>query len=151
MQDQIVVSAFWAMVLVIGSIVSPIVVALINRCMDIHKEKIRLQQRRYDEFIAHERELIEQYLRGLIAVQKSSGNDEDVKLLESLYALIPYISSGFYNQLQKYTLHVINGDKVTKEDLLTFSTIGTIFTQALDPQRRKWKWSKWRKKWTYKA
>ena len=50
MQDKIVVSSFWATVLVIGTLLSPIVTIILNRIFDLVAKRLNNQHERYESF-----------------------------------------------------------------------------------------------------
>lgn len=149
--NQLVVSTKWTIVLVIGTVLSPIVVALINQAFSCMFQKQRMIQARFDKYYSHEAELFDAYLRQTIVVERERTDENCLLLLEYYSALLPYLPSSASDALKTYTLHLVNGKKTTAQDVAAYNTFLIHFTQALDPQQRKLKWSKWRKKWTYKG
>lgn len=139
MKSQIVVSTFWAMFLVIGTVASPIIVAIINKIADVILYHDRLKQERYAGYMNRKRELFDSYLRQLAMNEKDEGRVYDKPLVEAYYALIPYLTPREANIFQVYTLKSANHEKPSKSDTQLFNEIILIIKQSLNPQQYKYK------------
>lgn len=151
MKNQLVVSTFWAMVLVIGTIISPVIVALINKICDAVIQLNKEKTVRQNDYNSHRRKLFEDYLNNLAEASRHKNQDrQNIKLINSYYVLLPYMPPKISESFQRYSMHVANGEKPSPESLRDFQVIITFIKQSLDPQQRKLKYSKWRKKWIWK-
>lgn len=151
MPSQLVVSTKWTIVLVVGTILSPIVVALINRGFDCMLQRQRMIQERFNKYYARQAELFDAYLRQTAVVSSERTPENELILVENYNALLPYLSPNIAKSLETYTLDLANGKKLTAKDKAAFNTFMYQFKQSLDPQQRKLKWSKWHKEWRYKG
>lgn len=151
MQDKIVVSSFWATVLVIGTLLSPIVTIILNRIFDLVAKRLNNQHERYESYNSRRRELLEQYLVGLVEAERAETPEErkNLKLIEVSYLLIPYLPNYMQETFQRYALEAANRKHDAKSNA-DFQIVIIYIKELLDPQGRKLRYSKRDKKWIWK-
>ena len=151
MQNKIVVSSFWATVLVIGTLLSPIITILINRVLDLIAKHINNKQKRFEEYNSRRRELLEQYLKSLADAARAETVEErkNLKIMDLYYLLLPYLPDRMTEVFQRYTLAAANGEN-TMQSRSDFQTVIIFIKELLDPQGRKLMYSTRDKKWIWK-
>ncbi|MGI1803726.1 hypothetical protein ACRPK0_09000 [Limosilactobacillus reuteri] len=151
MQDKIVVSSFWATVLVVGTLLSPIVTILINRGFDLIAKHLNNKHERFVEFNTRRRQLFEQYLQALADAARATTPEErkNLKLMDLYYMLLPYLPDNMAESFNKCTLAAANGEN-TVQSQADFQTVIIHIKELLDPQGRKLIYSKQDKKWIWK-
>lgn len=151
MENKIVVSSFWATVLVIGTLLSPIITILINRGFDLIAKHINNKHERFVEFNSRRRELFERYLQALADAARATTPEErkNLKLMDYYYMLLPYLPDYMAESFYRYTLSAANGEK-TSQSRADFQTVIIHIKELLDPQGRKLMYSKRNKKWIWK-
>ena len=149
MKDQIVVSATWAMILVLGTVLSPVLVALINRLFDVVMAIIKAKQEKQKEYNNHIRALYEDFLTNAAEASRNKKDRVNLKLIDSYYLLLPYIPSRLADDLHTFVFDFAN-KTYSQKDRIAFTNIILEIKKSLDPQQRTPKWSKWRKEWRYK-
>lgn len=151
MQDKIVVSSFWATVLVIGTLLSPIVTIILNRIFDLIAKHLKNKHERFTMYNNRRRELLEQYLQSLADAERATTAEErkNLKLMDIYYVLLPYLPDEMAEPFLRYTLSAANG-KHDKQSDLDFQMIIIRIKELLDPQERKLMYSKRNKKWIWK-
>lgn len=151
MQDKIVVSSFWATVLVIGTLLSPIVTIILNRIFDLVAKRLNNQHERYESYNSRKRELLEQYLVGLVEAERAETPEErkNLKLIEVSYLLIPYLPNYMQETFQRYALEAANRKHDAKSNA-DFQTVTIFIKELLDPRGRRWIYSTKHKKWIWK-
>lgn len=122
MKNQIVVNATWAMILVLGTVLSPIVVALVNRLFDIWLSSIKAKQEREKAYNEHLRSLYEDFLTNAAEASRNKDDRANLKLIDSYYLLLPYIPLSLANDLHRFVFDFANKE-YSKDDMRAFTNI----------------------------
>lgn len=136
MKDQIVVNATWAMILVLGTVLSPIAVALINRGFDIWMSYIKSKQAQEKEYSEHIRKLYEDFLINAAETSRNKDDRVNLKLIDSYYLLLPYIPAELSNDLRKFVFDFANKE-YSKDDAKAFTNVLIELKKSLVPHKRK--------------
>lgn len=151
MQDKIVVSSFWAAVLVTGTLLSPIITILINRGFDLIAKHLNNKHEKITEFNSRRRQLFEQYLQALADASRATTGEErkNLKLMDYYYMLLPYLPDYMTEVFYRYTTSAANGER-TPQSQADFQVVIIHIKELLDPQGRRLIYSKRDKKWIWK-
>lgn len=136
MKDQIVVNATWAMILVLGTVLSPIAVALVNRLFDIWLSSIKAKQEREKAYNEHLRDLYEDFLINAAEASRNKDDRVNLKLIDSYYLLLPYIPLDLANDLYKFVFDFAN-KKYSQDDMKAFTKIILEIKKSLSLCKRK--------------
>ena len=136
MKDQIVVNATWAMILVLGTVLSPVAVALVNRLFDIWLSSIKAKQEREKAYNEHLRDLYEDFLINAAEASRNKDDRVNLKLIDSYYLLLPYIPLDLANDLYKFVFDFAN-KKYSQDDMKAFTKIILEIKKSLSLCKRK--------------
>ncbi|MDE6949131.1 MAG: hypothetical protein K2O90_06510 [Limosilactobacillus sp.] len=123
------------MILVLGTVLSPIIVALINRGFDVWLSSIHEKQTARKEYYQHKLQIFEQYLHDVAEASRGTVKHENLKIVDSYYLMLPYISTDTANALNKFTIDLANGKKLNEKDLLYFNQLLFEIKRELKPYK----------------